>query len=422
MLWGLTPRRRTLGLLAVVLLAAGAGLAAHAGGLLVWLERGTVDARFSLRGRQRPPSNVVVVGIDKDSVGSLYPISRRLYARVLEELHAAGARLIVYDIAFDRPVPHDEGASLALYEAARKGAPVVFATDNIGPSGQTEVLGGNANLAEIGAQAAAASLLPDGDGVLRHTLDRVRGLPTLAAAVASRVGHPADAAQLRGGWIDFAGPPGTIRNLSFLAVLRGHFDPRAVRGKVVVVGATAPVLQDLHSTAAGSPMSGPEVQANAISTVLSGFPLRSPTPAVTVLLIVLLAALVPLAGVWRGALGVMLVGLGLLVLWSLATQLAFDSGTVLDYSDPLVALLLGTGGTMVLVLWAEGRERRRLRELFAADAGDVVEQVLKPAGPRPLAPTSIIAGYSIEEVLGRGGMAVVYRATQLACSGRWLSS
>jgi CHASE2 domain-containing sensor protein len=411
---GLSFRRRNLGLLAVAAVAAGTGLAAHAGGLLVWLERGTVDARFSLRGRRHPPPNVVVVGIDKDSVGSLYPISRRLYARVLEELHAAGARLIVYDIAFDRPAPHDEGASLALYEAARKAAPVVFATENIGPSGQTEVLGGNANLAQIGAQAGASSLLPDGDGVLRHTLDRVRSLPTLAAAVASRTGHPADAAQLWRGWIDFAGPPGTVRNLSFLAVLQGHFDPRAVRGKVVVVGGAVPLLPNVPNTTAGSPMSGPEVQANAIATALSSFPLRSPAPEITVLLIALLAALVPLVGMRRGALGVMLVGLGLLVVWSLATQLAFDAGTVLDYSDPLAALLLGTGTTMVVVMWEEGRERRRLRELFAADAGDVVEQVLRPAGPRPLAPTSIIAGYSIEEVLGRGGMAVVYRATQLA--------
>jgi serine/threonine-protein kinase len=414
MLGGAT-RRRVLGLLAVGLLAAAAGVAIHAAGLLNWLERDSVDARFSLRGAQRPPSDVVVVGIDNDSLGVLprFPFPRTLDAKVLENLHAAGARLVVYDISFDRPTTPT--ADEALYEAARRAAPVVFGTSLISPSGATQVLGGNANLAGIGDQAAAADLVPDPDGVLRHTLAEVNGLPTIAAAVAQRLtGRGADRQQLRGGWIDFPGPPGTVRNLSFARVLNGHFDRTDVRGKVVVVGATAPVLQDMHSTAVGSPMSGPEVQADTISTTLAGFPLRSPAGIITVLLIVLLALLVPLARVRLGTLGACLAGLTVLCLWSVTTQLAFDSGAVLDYSDPLAALLVGAAGTVMLGMWADSRERRRLRELFATGAGGIVEQVLNRPGARPLEPTAIIAGYRIEEVIGRGGMGVVYRATQLA--------
>jgi CHASE2 domain-containing sensor protein/predicted Ser/Thr protein kinase len=404
-----------LGLLAVGLLAAATGLAIHATGLLNWLERDTVDARFSLRGEQHLPSDVVVVGIDNDSLGVLprFPFSRRLDARVLENLHAAGARLVVYDISFDRPTT--PAADEALFEAAREAAPVVFGTSLISPSGATQVLGGNANLTSIGDQAAAADLVPDPDGVLRHTLAEVNGLPSIAAAVTRRlIGRSPDRSQMHGGWIDFPGPPGTIRGLSFADLLNGHFDRAAVRGNVVLIGATAPVLQDMHSTAVGSPMSGPEVQADAISTALAGFPLRSPPGAVTVLLIVFLALLVPLAGLRFGTLGACLICLGVLCLWSVATQLAFDSGTVLDYSDPLAALLVGAAGTVMLGMWADSRERQRLRSMFAANAGEIVEQVLHRPGERRLEPTAIIAGYRIEEVLGRGGMGVVYRATQLA--------
>lgn len=408
-------RRRGVGLLAVALLAAVVGVMAHATGLLGWVQRDTVDARFSLRGAQRPPSDVEVVGIDSESVAKLprFPFPRELYVPVLENLHHAGARLLVMDISFDRPTT--TAADDALYEAAQRAAPVVFSTAEISRGGETEVLGGNANLASIGDRAAAADFAVDPDGVIRHTLAQVKGLPTVAAAVEQELtGHPANPHQLAGGWIDFPGPPGTVRTLSFLQVFHDHFDAAAVRGKVVVIGATASGLQDLHTTAAGSPMSGPEVQADAIATVLAGFPLRSPAGFITILLIVLLGLLVPLAGIRIGTFGVCLAGLAVFVVWSLAAQLAFNSGTVVDYGDPLLSLVVGTGGAVMLGMWGDDRERRRLRNMFAADAGGLVEQVLQNPGARPLEPTAIIAGYRIDGVLGRGGMGVVYRATQLA--------
>ena len=60
-------------------------------------------------------------------------------------------------------------------------------------------------------------------------------------------------------------------------MLRGEFPPDAFRGKIVVVGASAPSLQDFHATPVGEghEMPGAEVQANAIWTVENGFPLQS---------------------------------------------------------------------------------------------------------------------------------------------------
>ena len=212
----------------------------------------------------------------------------------------------------------------------------MFATSLISPSGQTQVLGGNAGVAAMGDRVAASDLPADGDGVLRHTLGQVNGLPTIAAVVSHELQRrPVSAAGLEGGWIDFRGPPGTVKNVSFTDVLSGHFDPASVRGKVVVVGATAPVLQDEHSHLRREPMSGPEVQANAIATALADFPLRSTSDAVALLLIVTLAALAPAAALRLDTLGVGLTGLGALVLYTVATQLAFDSGVVLESAAPV---------------------------------------------------------------------------------------
>jgi adenylate cyclase len=193
-------RGRNLGLLAVALIAAGAGLAVHFGSVSNWLERDTIDARFSLRGSQSPPRDVAVVGIDERSLASLPrpPIPRRLHATVVEHLHAAGARLIAYDVSFDRPT--NEADLVALLEAARRSAPVVFATSLITQTGQSEVLGGRANLAAAHTHAGATFLPSDHDGVLRHTAAQVNRFPTFAAVVAHLLQrHPASKAELEDG-------------------------------------------------------------------------------------------------------------------------------------------------------------------------------------------------------------------------------
>jgi serine/threonine protein kinase/CHASE2 domain-containing sensor protein len=412
---GEAVRARSVALAIAATGAIAIAIAAHAFGLLGWLERSSIDARFSLRERHAAPTRVVLVGIDNQSLGSLprYPFDRRLHAAVIEHLHAAGARLIVYDISFDRPTK--PVSDRALLEAAHRSAPVVFATSVISPTGQTEVLGGDASLAAAGDVAAAADLLPDSDGVLRHTLQQVDGLPSIAAEVMTRLdGEATDVARLRDGWIDYPGPPGTVHALSFVNVLRDRFPASAVRGKIVVVGATASTLQDVHNTSVGGPMAGPEVQAAAIETALSGFPLQSAPGWVAIMTIALLALLAPIAGVRLGTAGMCLVGVTGAIVWSIVTQVAFDSGAVLDFSDPLLGLTISTGAAALLGMRADAGERQRLRGLFAAAEQQLVENVLHGTGERRLEATAIIAGYRLEEVIGRGGMGVVYRATQLA--------
>jgi CHASE2 domain-containing sensor protein len=414
MVQGAHARIRFLSVLGVAAVAALAGVLGHSLHLTEWLQRPSVDARFSLRGSQPAPSDVVVVGIDDQTIGSLpqYPFSRELQARVLERVKQAGARVVVEDVAFDRPTTVE--ADHALLAAARRSAPVVFGTSLIEPGGETEVLGGNAELASIGARPAAARLMADPDGVLRHTSAGSEGLPSIAAAVTRLLGRPLPTDELRDGWIDYPGPPGTIGRLSFVRVLHDEFDPSAVRGRVVVIGATAPVLQDFHATSVGGPMPGPEVQAAAISSALAGMPLRDAGNSLTILLILLAAVALPIASLRAGTLAIVLLAAALLLAWCLACVLGFNSGTVLDFPDPLVSLLVGTGGTVMIGIWADGRERRRLRELFAAGEAATVERVLH--GPRGnlLAPDTVIAGYRLEEQIERGGMGVVYRAIQLA--------
>ena len=85
------------------------------------------------------------------------------------------------------------------------------------------------------------------------SLQRLVSFPIAAARTA--LGHQPHLPSGNSTWIDFPGPPGTIPRLSYSDVARGKFKPSDVRGKIVVVGATAESLHDYHSTstsAAGS--------------------------------------------------------------------------------------------------------------------------------------------------------------------------
>jgi serine/threonine-protein kinase len=85
-----------------------------------------------------------------------------------------------------------------------------------------------------------------------------------------------------------------------------------------------------------------------------------------------------------------------------------------------LALLLSAIATIAVDYTAKSRERDRLRELFAAFSPEVVDMVLSGAGDTgrlhgPALPaTAVIGGYRMEQVVGRGAMGVVYKATQLA--------
>jgi hypothetical protein len=189
------------------------------------------------------------------------------------------------------------------------------------------------------------------------------GLETLAVAAARRVGHaPAAGAFDEGGaWIDFRGPPGTIDTVSFSDLVNGRVDPARVRGRIVVVGAAAATLQDVHPTptASGELMSGPEIEANAIYTATHGLPLRDAPRWVNLLAILALGLLPALASLRLRALLAALLAPGAAVAWLVVAQVAFDRGRVVAVAAPLFALALGTVATIAAGYLAERRRRHR---------------------------------------------------------------
>ena len=92
-------RRKTIALLSVAILAAGIGALCYATHVLRRSELQTIDARFSIRGAEKPASDIVFVAISPEAEQELAehgldarsPLPRKYDAEVIDRLRQAGA-------------------------------------------------------------------------------------------------------------------------------------------------------------------------------------------------------------------------------------------------------------------------------------------------------------------------------------------
>jgi adenylate cyclase len=378
-----------MAMVGVAVLAVGIGLIAYTTHLLRRSELQTIDARFSIRGRQPAPSNVVLLEIDNATLQeftrlhkrSNFPFPRRYDAVVIDRLRLAGARTIAIDLEFSHET--DERDDNALIEAiGRARGKTVLAATEVEARGRTDVLGGGNLVHELGARTAEARLTVDSDGSTRrfgYSYNSLHSFPVVTAEIAT--GRPIPGARFEGGTlpIDFAGPTETISSVSFWRVLEGQFSPSVFRGKIVIVGVSAPVLQDRHVTAASgaNPMPGPEIMANATNTLLRDVPLRDAPGWLNVALIVLIGLAVPLGSLRLRRRRSLLDALALAAVFTVGVQIAFDDGLIVAFVYPLLALVIGVLGALAVLYVGEAIERERVRDMFSrfVPAG-VVDEVL----------------------------------------------
>jgi adenylate cyclase len=284
------------------------------------IENSAYDKYFDLRPRQ-DMSRFVIVAIDEPGLRALgrFPWDRSAHARLLE--HLAEAKVVAFDVLFAEPEAHD--AELA--QAMRRHGRVVLAAHkrraaggvNAAPTwagyGQLppgrlprcpateEFVAPVPALAQAAAGIGYADIEPDTDGIYRRVkplqvgaggdvyphfgteVARVAAGVAPDRLVASAVAGTVDTGQhpvpLRHGsaLVNYGGPNGTVRRVSFAQVLAGELPAETFRDKIVLVGATAAALYDVRPAPfrTGSRIFfGVETNANVAHTLLEAVPLR----------------------------------------------------------------------------------------------------------------------------------------------------
>ena len=313
-----------------------------------------------------PPPNLLVVAVDDKTfadTGYHWPFQRRRHAQAIDRLRRAGARVIVYDVQFtEQTTARDDNA---LITAVDKADNVVLATAETDEKGGSNVLGGDEFLHEHRRRGGREQ--PPRGPRRRAPARRVRRTAACRRWPRSSPGAraaPTKASSFEkdGAWIDFHGPPGTIDTVSFSDLLAGQGRPRArARARR---GRRARRRRRCRTCTrrrrATSSMSGPEIEANAIDTVLRGMPLHG-TPRWAGLLIVLALGFLPaLVSLRLRPLVAVAVVPAIAFVFLFIAQRAFDHGRILPVAMPLFALALGTVSTIGAGYAAERRQRFRV--------------------------------------------------------------
>jgi adenylate cyclase len=379
-------RLRTLLFLGVGLVLTALGIVAYATDAFGDLERDTVDTRFSVRGTETAPKDLVVVAVDAQTFDDLnlqWAFPRDYHAKVIDQISKDKPKVIAYDVQFSergKPFRNDVALLESIDNADHR---VVMATTEVNGKGEGAFLGAPESVLRDAGGKFGNGLFPnDPGGVIRKMSYEIDGMKTLAVAAvetATKRRVNPDVYNGEDAWIDYSGPPGTITTIPFSTVYEGKMPAGYFKDKYVVVGPSAPSLQDVHptSTSGNELMAGAEVQASAIDTVRRGLPLTEVSNGVNVLLILVLGLVAPVASLRFPPLRTLAATLLLGALFVVAAQIAFNNGHIVSVVYPLGTLILVCIGVLAVHYLTTAFERERVRDMFARFVPEnVVDQVI----------------------------------------------
>jgi diguanylate cyclase (GGDEF)-like protein/PAS domain S-box-containing protein len=292
--------------------------------------------------------DIVLVAIDSPSIQRIgvWPWPRTLHAELINRLENAEASDVVFDIDFSST--SSPGADQAFEDALRNaGGSVVLPAFKqlVRDRGGGTTLHVDRALPRFARNAwpAAVNVEPDSDGLVRRYSvgEMLDGefVPSVGALLAGR--YQKDGGPLL---IDFGIRPATVPIVSYDDVVRGDAAvTTALKGKKIIVGATAIELGDRINVPNGQVVSGALLQVLAAESLLQGRALKLSPPIVSIggVAFVVLA----MFALWRRAsagvrLGMLLAFVAAVELGALLLQAMFPVVLDTSFIDATVAAYL----------------------------------------------------------------------------------
>lgn len=275
-------------------------VAAALAGLLDPADNWLRDWRFKLSPRDASHS-LAIVQIDSRSLNNIgvWPWSRTLHAQLLRDLTGAGVSDIAFDIDFSLASSANADAAFEAALAEAGGSVILAAFRQAQSSvGRSDTMDLTVPLKRFSTRAwpAHVNVSVGADGMVRDIdLTPLAGDPPIAAAVEMLAAVPLTSREPF--LIDFSIRPEAIPRVSYADLIGGAVSPDILRGKKVIIGATAVELGDRFNVPVHGVISGPLLQAIGAESILQGRMLRATGPVPTIIGVALIGLLFML--LWR---------------------------------------------------------------------------------------------------------------------------
>ncbi|MGI9290870.1 MAG: CHASE2 domain-containing protein [Gammaproteobacteria bacterium] len=210
------------------------------------LDRFTYDSWFGLRGHQQLSDDIIFVAIDEISfqeTGLRWPWPRDLHAKALQNIYAAGAKVVAIDILF--PEPSDQQADQIFAQTLGNSGTTILAADVNTSEDNRFVVENNIRPLDIfitpHSRIGHVRTPTDPDGFVRRSDLELRELRSLGFEAARAFTDDACCELLPDAelpLIDYSGGPETVRTISYYQVLEPdqYLPPDLLKDKLVVLG------------------------------------------------------------------------------------------------------------------------------------------------------------------------------------------
>lgn len=366
----------------------------------VWqqLEFKLLDGMMVRSAPNRSEFPITIVGIDEASFSELglqWPWPRRLHAKLVEQLAAAGAAVIVFDIVFAEASNNEDDELFA--QAIRHANNVVLAADRVyretSSIRQWLRLDPLQKFTDAGGQVGLASVTLGPDLVVRQIPESSDAL-WRAVAVRLIQKHPEIRMNLNvrpGSYIRYVGGDHTFPYVSYHEVVKptGTIPAGFFKDQLVIVGRDIKASPDAESAQAdlfatpflastGWLTPGAEIHANILETVFgNGAINRLPDSSVALLLALVATACAVTMRRWR-PLWSLLIGIAIAGILSMAAWSAFLNWSLwvpVGSSLAVIPLMyISLGGYSYIVEHARRKEITRTFSLYVTP--QVVDQLV----------------------------------------------
>lgn len=323
--------------------------------------------------------NIVIIAIDDKSIAKLgkFPWSRSTYADLLNKISDPNSKpaSVGLDISFLEKGGESEDGALA--SALHKLGNVTISAEVNPDSGvltPTDTIAKEANIGIANTNA-------DSYGVTRFAkLEIVTGqnkhyngfayevtrtyLGNISSPTTYLDNLPLQSPSVR---INYIGGPGSYITYSFSDILSGEVNPRVLKNKIVLIGATAPDLHDnqLTPTSGSDFMSGVEIQANTVQTLLDQRFLVEESKLSTIFTIFIISALASSIFVLLPLIPLTFAFVFLVAGFIAYVIYSFDHGVIRNIIYPALAIFLIGITNIVYKYFSEIRKKEFVRKAFS---------------------------------------------------------